>query len=86
MRRTLLASSKPQKNLNAPSSVRCVEVRSGVDFGLGATLGFDVNLGKSRWSLNSGFKYIAVSSNGSNSRDGVGFDPLIFNFGFGFRF
>jgi len=63
-----------------------VEVRSGVDFGLGATLGFDVNLGKSRWSLNSGLKYIAVSSNGSRSRDGVGFDPLILSFGFGFRF
>jgi len=63
-----------------------VEVRSGVDFGLGASLGFDVNLGKSRWSLNSGLKYLAISSNGSGSRDGVGFDPLILSFGFGFRF
>ena len=63
-----------------------VEVRSGVDFGLGATLGFDVNLGKSRWSINSNLKYIAVSSNGPNSREGIGFDPLILSFGFGFRF
>ncbi len=63
-----------------------VEARSGVDFGLGATLGLDLNFGKSRWSLNSGLKYIAVSSNGPNSRDGVGFDPLIFSFGFGFKF
>ena len=63
-----------------------VEARSGVDFGLGATLGFDLNFGRSRWSFNSGLKYIAVSSNGPNSRDGVGFDPLIFSFGFGFRF
>lgn len=63
-----------------------VAVRSGVDFGLGATLGFDLNFGQSRWSLNSGLKYIAVSSNGPNSRDGVGFDPLIFSFGFGFKF
>jgi len=63
-----------------------VEVRSGVDFGLGAALGFDVNLGRSRWSLNSALKYIALSSNGSSSGDGVDFDPLIFSFGFGFRF
>jgi len=63
-----------------------VEARSGVDFGLGATLGFDLNFGRSRWSLNSGLKYIAVSSNGSNSRGGVDFDPLILSFGFGFKF
>jgi len=61
-----------------------VELRSGVEFGLGGTLGFDVNLGRSRWSLNSGLKYIALSSNGSGG--GVNFDPLIFSFGFGFRF
>jgi len=57
-----------------------------VDLGLGANLGFDINLGKtSRWSLNSGLKYIAnVTENENDSR--IAFDPLIWTFGFGVRF
>ena len=63
-----------------------VNVGSRVDLGLGATLGFDINLGKrSRWSLNSGFKYIAnITENESDSR--IAFDPLIWTFGFGVKF
>jgi len=63
-----------------------VYVGSRVDLGLGATLGFDINLGKrSRWSLNSGLKYIAnITENESDSR--IAFDPLIWTFGFGVKF
>jgi len=63
-----------------------VGVESRVDLGLGANLGFDINLGKrSRWSINSGLKYISnVTNSGSDSR--IAFDPLIWTFGFGFRF
>lgn len=63
-----------------------VEVGSRVDLGLGANLGFDINLGKrSRWSLNSGLKYIAnVTENERDSR--IAFDPLIWTFGFGVKF
>jgi len=63
-----------------------VNVGSRVDLGFGATLGFDINLGKrSRWSLNSGFKYIAnITENESDSR--IAFDPLIWTFGFGVKF
>jgi outer membrane protein W len=63
-----------------------VNVGSRVDLGLGATLGFDINLGKrSRWSLNSGLKYIAnITENERDSR--IAFDPLIWTFGFGVKF
>jgi outer membrane protein W len=63
-----------------------VHVGSRVDLGLGANLGFDINLGKSsRWSLNSGLKYIAnITENESDSR--IAFDPLIWTFGFGIKF
>ena len=63
-----------------------VNVGSRVDLGLGANLGFDINLGKrSRWSLNSGLKYIAnVTESDNNSR--IAFDPLIWTFGFGVKF
>jgi len=63
-----------------------VNVGSRVDLGLGANLGFDINLGKrSRWSLNSGLKYIAnITENESDSR--IAFDPLIWTFGFGVKF
>lgn len=63
-----------------------VNVGSRVDLGLGANLGFDINLGKrSRWSLNSGLKYIAnITENESDSR--IAFDPLIWTFGFGIKF
>ena len=63
-----------------------VNVGSRVDLGLGANLGFDINLGKrSRWSLNSGIKYIA---NVTDSRDDsrIAFEPLIWTFGFGVKF
>jgi outer membrane protein W len=63
-----------------------VNVGSRVDLGLGANLGFDINLGKtSRWSLNSGLKYIEnVTESGNDSR--IAFDPLIWTFGFGVKF
>jgi outer membrane protein W len=63
-----------------------VNVGSRVDLGLGANIGFDINLGKtSRWSLNSGLKYIAnVTENERDSR--IAFDPLIWTFGFGVKF
>ena len=63
-----------------------VNVGSRVDLGLGANLGFDINLGKkSRWSLNSGLKYIA-NVTGSENDTRVAFDPLIWTFGFGVKF
>ena len=64
-----------------------VIVESRVEFGLGATLGVDINFGrKSRWSFNSGFKYIANVSNSGDRDSWSDFDPLIFSFGFGFKF
>lgn len=63
-----------------------VNVGSKVDLGLGANLGFDINLGKrSRWSLNSGLKYIWNATN-SDSDSRIAFDPLIWTFGFGVKF
>jgi outer membrane protein W len=63
-----------------------VAIESRVDLGLGANLGFDINLGKgSRWSLNSGLKYISnVTESERDSR--IAFDPLIWTFGFGVKF
>jgi outer membrane protein W len=64
-----------------------VVVESRVDFGLGANLGVDINFGRrSRWSFNSGFKYIANLSNGNGRDTWWDFDPLIFSFGFGVKF
>lgn len=63
-----------------------VNVGSRVDLGLGANLGFDINLGKaSRWSLNSGLKYIANITESENDSK-IAFDPLIWTFGFGVKF
>lgn len=61
-------------------------IEGGVDFGLGVNLGADINLGKSRWSLNTGFKYISILTNSGDRNSRLSFDPLIFSFGFGFRF
>lgn len=59
---------------------------SRIDLGLGANLGFDINLGKrSRWSLNSGVKYISTVTNDSDDTR-IAFDPMIWTFGFGFKF
>jgi outer membrane protein W len=64
-----------------------VIVESRVDFGLGANVGVDINFSKrSRWSFNSGFKYIANVSNSGDSDAWFDFDPLLFSFGFGFKF
>jgi len=64
-----------------------VLVESRVDFGLGANLGVDINFGKrSRWSFGTAFKYISNVANGSDRDDRWDFDPLIFSFGFGFKF
>lgn len=63
-----------------------VGVEARMDFGLGVNLGADINLGKSRWSLNTGFKYISILTNSGSRESRAVFDPLIFTFGFGFRF
>jgi len=64
-----------------------VIVESRVDFGLGANIGVDINFSRrSRWSFNTGFKYIANVSNSSDRDTRLDFDPLLFNFGFGFKF
>jgi outer membrane protein W len=64
-----------------------VIVESRVDFGLGANIGVDINFSrKSRWSFNSGFKYIANVSNSGDHDTWSDFDPLLFTFGFGFKF
>jgi outer membrane protein W len=64
-----------------------VIVESGVNFGLGANLGVDINFGKrSRWSFNTAFKYISNVTNSGDRDSRLDFDPLIFSFGFGFRF
>ena len=64
-----------------------VVVESRVDFGLGANLGVDINFGRrSRWSFNSAFKYISNVTNSGDRDSRFDFDPLIFSFGFGFRF
>ncbi|TNF74875.1 MAG: hypothetical protein EP299_06795 [Acidobacteria bacterium] len=64
-----------------------VIVESRVDFGLGANVGVDINFSRrSRWSFNSGFKYIANVSNSGDRDTWFDFDPLLFNFGFGFKF
>jgi outer membrane protein W len=64
-----------------------VVVESRVDFGLGANIGVDINFSRrSRWSFNSGFKYIANVSNSSDRDTWFDFDPLLFSFGFGFKF
>ena len=78
-----LVASTIVSNVGIGSSV---DLGSRVDLGLGANLGFDINLGKrSRWSLNSGLKYIwNATNNDSDSR--IAFDPLIWTFGFGLKF
>jgi outer membrane protein W len=58
-------------------------VESGVKIGLGANLGADLNLGRSRWSLSGGLKYIALSGGGVSDLE---LDPLIVTFGVGFAF
>ena len=64
-----------------------VIAESRVDFGLGANIGVDINFSRrSRWSFNSGFKYIANVSNGGDRDTRFDFDPLLFTFGFGFKF
>jgi len=64
-----------------------VYVESYVDLGLGANLGVDVNFGKnSRWSFNTGFKYISNVTGRSDRDSRLDFDPLIFGLGFGFKF
>jgi outer membrane protein W len=63
-----------------------VGVESRIDFGLGANLGFDINFGtRSRWSFNSGLKYISNLTN-TGEQSTIAFDPLIWTFGFGFKF
>lgn len=64
-----------------------VDIGSRVDLGLGANLGVDINFGRtSRWSFFTGLKYISNVTNSGDSDPRLDFDPLIFNFGFGFRF
>jgi outer membrane protein W len=64
-----------------------VLVESRVEFGLGANLGVDINFGRrSRWSFGTALKYISNFDNSSGLVRRWDFDPLIFSFGFGFKF
>jgi outer membrane protein W len=62
-------------------------VDSRVDLGLGANLGLDINFGeRSRWSFNSGLKYISNVTDSGDPDTRMDFDRLILGFGFGFKF
>lgn len=64
-----------------------VYVGSYADLGLGANLGVDINFGRnSRWSCNTGFKYISNVTSDKDRDSRLEFDPLLFSFGFGFKF
>ncbi|MEJ2580874.1 MAG: OmpW family outer membrane protein [Acidobacteriota bacterium] len=64
-----------------------VYVESYADVGLGANLGVDINFRKnSRWSCNTGFKYISNVTSREDRDSRLEFDPLLFTFGFGFKF
>jgi outer membrane protein W len=64
-----------------------VYVGSYVDLGVGANLGVDINFRKnSRWSFNTGFKYISNVTSDEDRDSRFEFDPLLFTFGFGFKF
>jgi outer membrane protein W len=64
-----------------------VYIESYADLGLGANLGVDINFGKtSRWSFNTGFKYISNVTSAEDRDSRLEFDPLLFTFGFGFKF
>jgi hypothetical protein len=64
-----------------------VYIESYTDLGLGANLGVDINFGTtSRWSFNSGFKYISNVTSAEDRDSRLEFDPLLFTFGFGFKF
>jgi outer membrane protein W len=64
-----------------------VYVESYADLGLGANLGVDINFGKhSRWSFNTGFKYISNVTSREDRETQLELDPLLFTFGFGFKF
>jgi len=63
-----------------------VGVDARMDLGLGLNLSADINLGKSRWCLSPGIKYISIVTNGDSGGSRIDFDPLILTFGFGFRF
>ena len=55
-----------------------VYVGSYVDLGLGANLGVDINFRKnSRWSFNTGFKYIANVTSDEDRDSRFEFDPLL---------
>jgi outer membrane protein W len=62
-------------------------IESRIDFGLGANAGVDINFSRrSRWSFNAGLKYISNVSRGGSWDYWDDFDPLLFTFGFGFKF
>lgn len=64
-----------------------VYVESYADLGLGANLGVDINFGKnSRWSFNTGLKYISNVTSDEDRDSRLEFDPLLFTFGIGFKF
>jgi outer membrane protein W len=64
-----------------------VLVDSWIDFGFGANFGVDINFSRrSRWSFNVGFKYISDVFGSGNQGTWLDYDPLLFTFGFGFKF
>lgn len=62
---------------------------SNDEFALGAQIGADISFGDGPWSLNVAAKYLdaglEVTDEGGEATD-LGFDPLILNVGFGYRF
>lgn len=54
------------------------------DMGIGANLGVDVGLGSGSWSVSAVLRYIETAVNVPPG--GVGFDPVVFGIGFGYRF
>ena len=64
-----------------------VIVESRIDLGLGGNVGVDIGFGrKSRWSFSTGCKYISNVTNSGDHETRLDVDPLIFSFGFGFKF
>lgn len=78
-----LVSTTFYSNIGVGSAWGGAGVQSGVNIGLGVSLGADLNLGKSRWSLNAGLKYLALTGGGNSDID---LDPLMMTFGVGFKF
>ena len=63
-------------------------IAADADFGWGATAGLNILLGKGDWFLQSNIRYIGTEMTGTSEDGEFGgdFDPIVFSFGFGYRF